>query len=263
MRRAKFNPAEVSLTELGKLDPIDINRASWIYRPEAWRLSDKTIITSEGKTLVERYPNVNNTTLKRLFITDRKLLSEEDLNFVINSSAEEIIEEAFMKNNAIGMAHLSLCITSDFYQSMSKLIETFANDKKIPYLLSAIYISAYIQVHKLCYYTYSPDQGYDIVEWTPSGTYIPPTNTMPPILKYKQIKPVSDVTPYVPSSLTIQDCPLCHSAAITVRFGKAFKKWHVCCENPECQYYTGIEAKDTEDEAIIAWNTLTQERSST
>lgn len=51
----------------------------------------------------------------------------------------------------------------------------------------------------------------------------------------------------------IKHCPVCTSEA-TIIERALIKEFHVCCNNRECQLYTGLKWVSSEEEAAHNWN---------
>ena len=222
-----------------------------------WPLPSNAVITSKGRKIVGRDPNISSPTLKSLIISDSKYISEPLRERLATSSTGQIAEEEFMAHNEIGATHLSQCIKSNLNQTMADLIADYSDDRRLPFVVGALYISAFMQGHKLFYYSFYPRDGYVMTEWEPKKIYIQPKATLPPRKHdfkkyYRSNKPLTD---------EIMPCPVCGSPARLYRVGFRGKDCHVCCTSPDsqCKWYFGTGYFSSETEAVINWNKICQE----
>ena len=217
-----------------------------------WTLPAHLNISSAGKQIVESEPNVTDSTLNMLIETDWGKISEEDKNLIMSLSKKEI----FYENSEIGLTHVAQCIKDNLNQPLGELIARYSYERRIPYLLGAIYIKALVSTQKLFYYTYSPDRGYRRIAWEPKDFYVPPAPFAPPTKKKRRIrkKPLTE-KPVAPK-FDIYACPVCSNPAKLFRCGKNSRLWHVCCMDAtrECQNYVGLPPKKTEKQAVEDWN---------
>ncbi len=219
-------------------------------------LPSNAVITSKGRKIVGRDPNISSPTLKSLIISDSKYISESLRERLATSSAEKIAEEEFMAHNEIGATHLAQCIKANLTQTMADLIADYSDDRRLPFVVGALYINAFMQGHKLFYYSFYPHDGYVMTEWEPKKIYIQPKATLPP--KKHDFKKYYRVSKPVPGE--IMPCPLCGSPAKLYRAGFRGKDSHVCCTNSDgdCRLFINMDIYESENDAIIAWNTLTR-----
>lgn len=219
-----------------------------------WPLPSNTVITSKGRRIVGRDPNISSPTLKSLMVSDSKYLSDALRERLSSSTAEQIAEEEFWSYNGVGASHLSQCIKANLNQTMADLIADYSDDRRLPFVVGAIYIDAFRKTHKLFYYSFYPHDGYIMTEWKPKQVYIQPKTALPPrkhdFKKYYRIsKVISD---------EIMPCPICGSPAKLYRVGFRGKDSQVCCTDPneECRYFMGLGSYSTEMEALQKWNEM-------
>ena len=132
------------------------------------------------------------------------------------------------------------------------LVAVYSDDRRLPFVVGALYIDAYIKYHKLFYYRLYPKDGYLMTEWKPMKVYIQPKTAIPPkkhdFKKYYRVgNPITDM---------IMPCPVCGSPARLFRVGFRGKDAEICCTDPsgECQWFLGAGIYPRESEAVNAWN---------
>lgn len=219
-----------------------------------WPLPANAVITSKGRRIAGRDPNISSPTLKSLMISDSKYISDSLRRRLATSSPEQIADEEFMAFNGLGVTHLSQCIQADLNQTLADLIAVYSDDRRLPFVVGALYIEAYMKCHKLFYYSFYPRDGYLMTEWKPKKIYIQPKTALPPkkhdFKKYYRVnKPITD---------EILPCPLCGSSARLYRVGFRGKDSQVCCTNSDgnCRLFINTDIFNTENEAIITWNRM-------
>ncbi len=219
-----------------------------------WPLPANAVITSKGRRIAGRDPNISTPTLKSLMISDSKYISESIRERLSTSTPEQIAEEEFLAFNGLGATHLSQCIQANLNQTLADLVAVYSDDRRLPFVVGALYIDAYMKCHKLFYYSFYPRDGYLMTEWKPKKVYIQPKTFLPPkkhdFKKYYRVnKPVTD---------EILPCPACGSPARLYRVGFRGKESQVCCTDPDekCKWFMGAEKRSTEIEAIRSWNDM-------
>ena len=221
-----------------------------------WTLPPSTDISKEGRRVVERDPNVTNETLNALVKVEWERLSDHDRDIISNLSKEEIADKMFFQHGEMGLAHVSQCILDDKDQSVGDLIASYAEDRRISYVMAAVYINALMSVSALYYYAYSPSKGYRKVRWEPMSLYVPPEVDLPPIKKKRRIRKKSLTSIPEQRVYPLYACPVCGSPAKLYRCGKNSRLWHACCDDEErqCINYPGRPPLKTEKMAMLDWN---------
>ena len=219
-----------------------------------WPLPANAVITTKGRRIVGRDPNISSPTLNSLMISEAKYISDSLRKRLASSTLEQIAEEEFIDCHGLGLAHLSQCIQSNLNQTLADLIAEYSDDRRLPFVVGALYIDAYMKYHRLLYYSFYPHDGYLTTEWKPNKVYIQPKTAIPPkkhdFKKYYRIsKPVTE---------DISPCPLCGSPARLYRTGFRGKDSQVCCTNSEgnCKLFINTELFENENDAIRSWNKM-------
>ena len=114
-------------------------------------------ISRKGRHLIEHEPNVEDDTLAALIELDRERIPENISKRLKGLSKAETANYAFCERGEIGLTHLSMCISEDKDQSLAELIARYAEERRIPFVLGAIYIKALISQRDLFYYNISYD----------------------------------------------------------------------------------------------------------
>ena len=210
-------------------------------------------ITPEGRYIVEHEPNLEDSTLTALRDTDWELLSVEDRIRVSSFSEKQLAEYAFFEHGEIGLTHLTQCVSDNTDQTMAELVVRYATERHMSFLLAAILIKALSTQQSLFYYHVTPHDGFKRVKWEPKTVYIPPDPLDPPAKKHRRVrkKPLTAIPK--PRKYDLPLCPICQSPAKLYRCGSHGLFWHVCCLNPNCENYIGLEPMKTERKATIAW----------
>lgn len=217
-----------------------------------WPLPRNTVITLKGRKIVGRDPNISSPTLEALIISESKYISESLRERLRTGSMKQIAQEEFLSLHELGVTHLAQCIKENLSQTMADLVATYSDDRRLPFVVGAIYINAFIKSYKLFYYSNYSIEGCLKTEWKPKRVYIQPQNKLPPekheLKKYfKTNKPVIE---------EILPCPVCGSPARSFRVGFRGRDFQVCCTDPEgkCKWFMGAEISSNENDAIRSWN---------
>jgi hypothetical protein len=219
-----------------------------------WPLPNYTVITTKGRRIVGRDPNISFPTLKDLIISDSNYIPDSLREKLKEGVFEQIAQEEFLSHRELGETHLAQCIKENLNQTMADLIAVYSDDRRLPFVVGAIYIEAYVKYYKLFYYSYYSSEGYLKTEWRPRKVYIQPKNKIPPkkhdFKKYYRVNnvPLEE----------IRACPVCGSPARLFRTGFRGKESQICCTDPSerCQWFLGAGKYDTEVEAIKGWNDI-------
>lgn len=216
-----------------------------------WSIPGNIDITAKGRRIVGLDPNVCSETLKALLASESKLITPELEERMFSFELEELVKREFFSGKEIGIAHLSQCIKEDFQQTKADLIGRYSDDRRIPFVVGAYFINAYMRFYKLSYFQYRGDAGYVQTAWSPRTVFVQPKTILPP--RRRELKKYSNETKKAP--IKLPDCPLCGSPAKILRLGRRGKKVHACCLDPkgECNWYLGTTAVDTEEEAAAEW----------
>ena len=217
-----------------------------------WRLPRNAVITMKGRKIVGRDPNISSPTLEALIISESRYISDSLRERLKTGNLKQIAQEEFLCFHELGATHLAQCIKENLSQTMADLVATYSDDRRLPFVVGAIYINAFMQSYKLFYYSKYSKEGGLKTEWKPKRVYIQPQNKLPPEkheLKkyYKTNKPVIE---------EILPCPVCGSAARSFRVGFRGRDFQVCCTDPEgkCKWFMGAEISSNENDAIQSWN---------
>lgn len=242
-----------TVTEVDTNETASENKETICEASTLWQLPLNTVISSSGRKLVGKDPNISSETLKRLIVTEAKYLSEEDRTRFSQCSKENIANEEFYMYKSVGEAHLSQCIRENMNKPLASLIYTYSDDRRIPFILGALYIDAFRSCYRLFYYDYSAALGYRKIAWEPETVYIPPTSIVPPPPKKKNFKKYYD--PAKIPVYSLPDCPVCGSPVKMLRAGYRSKLWHVCCtdQTEQCELFIGIKPSATEQDAVNKW----------
>ena len=219
---------------------------------EEWKFYKSPIMTAKGKRIVCDDPNISNDTLEKLIVTEHEYLSGKENSWLLSKSKQEIFDEVFLSMREVGLAHMSQCITDNINQCKAELITRYCDDKRLPFIVGALYLDAYMASEHLFYYRRSMHQGYIREPWSPKLIYLAPRTTMPP-QKKKDFKKYYDAFHEFASE--IPNCPLCGSAAKMYRTGMQNRFWHVCCSDPKaaCPNYWGMPPRDDDRDAANDW----------
>ena len=218
-----------------------------------WTYNSAAQITEKGKAVVESDPNMEPETFRKLMMTESELISEDIKEYIASHTKKELTMQEFFTYKNVGQAHLSQCVKQNIGKTMADLICTYSEERRIPFIVGAIYIDAFKSCHPLFYYMYSSSYGFRQVGWKPENLYIAPISTMPPVHKAKDFKKYYD--PGEAPKYTLPNCPICNSPATMLRAGIRNRLWHVCCTDPQkaCEMFCGLEAVDSEKKAAQDW----------
>ena len=220
-----------------------------------WVLPKNANISDEGRAIVEAEPDLLDETVESLMITDWDLLDNDKKVYVTTREPSEICFDVFYGNNETGLVHIAQCIQDNPKQPLAEMVSRYADERRIPYLLAAIYVKSLMAKSRLFYYKVV-DNEYKKVEWKPTSYYVPPEIELPPEKKKRRIrkKPLTAIKKAPEYKLYL--CPICNSPAKIYRCGKASRLWHACCtdENRTCVNYAGLAPVKTEKMAANAWN---------
>ena len=180
--------------ELSKLETLSVSDFVLYYKGRSisfddkedpstmtlWPLPANAVITSKGRRIVGRDPNISSPTLKSLMISDSRYISDSLRRRLASSTLEQIAKEEFIDFNGLGTTHLSQCIKPNLNQTLADLIAEYSDDRRLPFVVGAIYIDAYMKFHRLFYYSFYPLDGYLTTEWKPKKIYIQHKTAIPP-----------------------------------------------------------------------------------
>ena len=203
--------------------------------------------------------NISSATLKSLLVSESAYIPESLRDRLLTSTPRQIAQEEFIDTFELGATHLALCIEQDLAQTKADLIANYSDDRRLPFVVGAIYIDAYLRYFKPFYYCFYPQDGYLRTEWKPRKIYMQPKNKLPPekheFKKYYKVgkSPVADIMP----------CPACGRPARLLRAGVRGKESQVCCTDPteQCNWFLGHGIFNNEAEAIRIWNEMCLNRS--
>jgi len=221
-----------------------------------WPLPSNAVISTKGRKIVGRDPNISSATLKSLLVSESAYISDALHERLLTSTPRQIAQEEFIDTYELGATHLALCIEQDPAQTKADLIANYSDDRRLPFVVGAIYIDAYLRYFKPFYYSFYPQDGYLRTEWKPRKIYMQPKNKLPPekheFKKYYKAgkSPVADIMP----------CPACGSTARLFRAGFRGKGSQVCCSNSaeNCSLFINMDIYENENEAIQSWNKMCQ-----
>ena len=224
-----------------------------------WPLPSNAVISTKGRKIVGRDPNISSATLKSLLVSESAYIPESLRDRLLTSTPRQIAQEEFIDTFELGATHLALCIEQDLAQTKADLIANYSDDRRLPFVVGAIYIDAYLRYFKPFYYCFYPQDGYLRTEWKPRKIYMQPKNKLPPekheFKKYYKVgkSPVADIMP----------CPACGRPARLFRAGFRGKESQVCCTDPteQCSWFLGRGIFNNEAEAIRIWNEMCLNRS--
>ena len=231
-----------------------------------WDVPMKSILSKNGKKIISQDPNLSKNTLEMLLETEESMCKHNAFQRALNEDRQKLVNEEFYDNNACGFAHLALCVKECIGKSFAELIDVFAEERDIPFILAALYIIALRDIEGLSWIKFDSTRGYLKVNWEPANIVVIPVTALPPRIarkletpNYKD--PMASQLP-VPA---LHACPLCHSPAVLSKTGQKNKKWHVCCSDEEnkCFLSFGIPGSEspTPRQAAEIWNTLSLEKS--
>lgn len=233
---------------------------------EGWKLPGKLRITSEGRNLVESEPNVNQSTTRMLLQSEAAYLKESELNLTSGFiSDEDIVRDVFESHDGIGYAHLTQCILEKKTQCFAELAATYAMERKLPFIVSVIYLKSLENLHGYFYFAGNPGN-YKKVPWSPATAYIAPATISPPYKKQQRTRRVPLEHPVKEVTRKILNCPYCGNPGKLIRCGKEGLMWQVCCTDPDrkCRNFVGAESvphAKTQKTATTLWNQyVVQER---
>lgn len=229
---------------------------------QPWSLPRNVKISTEGRILAESEPNLEEDTIRLLMQTESDYLSKEQREFA-SYSAEDIVETIFDSHEGIALAHLSQCIRENRRQCYAELCGRFAEEKKIPFILSAIYIKALENTRGLFYFDNSP-RGFRRVRWSPISAYVAPDTIDPPGKTLHRARKKPTQHPIRQPRYKIVNCPRCGSPGQLVRCGREGLFWQVCCSDPtwKCKNFVGateVGYAKSEKSAILAWNAYVED----
>lgn len=214
-----------------------------------FKLRNTTNITPRGRAIVEADPNLTNKTLAALIQSDRNLISDKDYTFATTHTKKEIVDEVFRKNQNIGFVHLGQIIRDNLQAPVAGIVEDYANERRLPYALAALYI--HIAMQRGTIYYCKPDAHYHFVPepWVPVKYYAPPQAELPPDKSVAQKKYIKKAS-HVPE---LANCPLCGDAVHIYRSGHNGLRWRPSCENPLCKNFSGFPDSCSETVAAETW----------
>ena len=217
-----------------------------------WRFKIKPDITTKGRRIVRADPNIGKDTMAKLMLSESRYLAKEKNSRLAARSKEEIYDEEFLSSNELGLAHVSQCIREDLDQCKADLIAAYSDDRRLPFIIGAIYLDALLAKEGFFYYDYTVKLGYVRIQWAPRIIYTDKECVRPPHKK-KDFKKYYD--PDLKTDYILPDCPLCGSEAKMYRAGFHSRSWHVCCTDPkgECVNYYGTDLFRKEQEAANKW----------
>lgn len=217
-----------------------------------WKFKNKPDITTKGRRIVRADPNIGKDTMAKLMLSESRYISKEKISRLITRSEQEIYDEEFLSNNELGLAHVSQCILEDLDQCKADLVATYSDDRRLPFIIGAIYLNALLAKEGFFYYGYTAKLGYERIRWMPRTIYTDAQCVRPPHKK-KDFKKYYD--PDLKTDYTLPECPLCGSYAKMCRAGLHSRFWHVCCTDPkgECVNYYGTDLFRKEQEAANKW----------
>ena len=238
----------------------DLSVADEMSQNYLWPLPSNTVITTKGRKIVGRDPNISSATLNSLLISESVYLTDSFRSRLNSSTPRQIAEEEFLDMRELGATHLALCIEQDLRQTKADLIANYSDDRRLPFVVGAIYIDAYMRFFKPYYYSFYPHDGYLKTEWKPRRIYIQPRPKLPP--KKHDFKKYYKVGK-MPSE-SIIPCPVCGNPGRLLRTGFRGKEVQVCCSDPagQCRWYLGAGIYSSEIEAIKAWNEISYQQRS-
>jgi hypothetical protein len=219
---------------------------------EEWKFYKNPIMTAKGKRIVCDDPNISSDTLEKLIVSEHEYLSCKENSWLLSKSKQEIYDEVFLSMREVGLAHMSQCITDNINQCKAELITRYCDDKRLPFIVGALYLDAYMASEHLFYYRRSMHQGYIREPWSPKLIYLSPRTMMPP-QKKKDFKKYYEA--FHEYAFEIPDCPLCGSSAKMYRTGMQNRFWHVCCtdSNARCPNYFGLSPREDDRDAADDW----------
>ena len=219
-----------------------------------WPLPSYTVITTKGRRIVGRDPNISSSTLKDLIISDSNYIPDSLREKLREGVLEQIAQEEFLSHRELGETHLAQCIKENLNQTMADLIAVYSDDRRLPFVVGAIYIEAYVKYYKLFYYSFYSSEGYLKTEWRPKKVYIQPKNKIPP--KKHDFKKYYRVNNELQEKISA--CPACGSPARLFRVGFRGKESRICCTNlnESCKWFMGADIFSNEAEAIKEWNDM-------
>ena len=219
-----------------------------------WPLPSYPVITSQGRKIVGRDPNISFPTLKSLIISDYGYVPNSLRDKLKEGNLNQIVQEEFLYQHELGVAHLTQCIKENLNQTMADLVAVYSDDRRLPFVVGAIYIDAFRKNNKLFYYSYYSKDGFLKTEWKPKKVYIQPKNKIPPRKHdFKKYYRVNDA----PLD-KVNACPICGSPARLFRVGFRGKESQICCTDPNesCKWFMGADIFENEADAIKKWNEM-------
>ena len=112
------------------------------------------ILSSEGKKIVSKDPNLSKETIKKLLALQGGTLTDVSFNFGLPGWGED---------NDVGCALLSSCIKDNFQSTWAELVGRYADMRKKPFLEIAIGLKRFHEEQWLAYY----NQKHELVRWAP------------------------------------------------------------------------------------------------
>lgn len=219
-----------------------------------WSLPKGTDISPAGRLIVEAEPNLEPETFELLLRYDMDRLSEEDKVLFAEKSKKEIVEKVFAASHDIGFAHLSQCIKENLKQPVAELVARYSIERRIPFLLGAIYILALMETQPLYYFENRINYGVRRIRWKPISAYVPPPYYNPPFKRPIRNRKKPYITIPTETVYEVADCPYCGSRGVLRRIGPNMKKWYGCCSNDQCELFKGLTGVKTERIAAKEWN---------
>lgn len=227
-----------------------------------WNYQFCSKITTAGKMLVLRDPNLLPGTIKQLMNTEfPKFLTQKEMNRCTKTSDSDLAYEEFYSNNETGIAHLSLCLDETRGKCMAELIDVFADDRNIPFVVAALYILALKRHEGLHSIAFKANYGYYHVPWAPIEVNVVPITSLPPHMqeKYRALK--KELEEHKDHKLPeLQPCPVCGSIGKLLRCGPNNRRWHVCCSKADNNCFLSFGIPNlfltSEEQAATIWNSI-------
>ena len=219
-----------------------------------WQLPGNSVITTKGRKIVGRDPNISSSTLKALMVSESRYLSDAFRHRLRTTDPKQLAEEEFMDFRELGATHLAMCIEENTKQTKADLIANYCDDRRLPFVIGAIYIDAYMKYFKPFYYSFYPKDGYIRTEWKPRRIYIQPKPKLPPekheFKKYYRVGKLPEEK--------ILPCPICGNPGRLYRVGFRGKYYQVCCTESDgnCRQFINTRHFISEREAVLDWNRM-------
>lgn len=214
-------------------------------------LPSATDISKEGACLVEDDLDLTQETMDKLYELEADKIDEQLLANLMKMPPSKIAEDVFMSDSQTGMLHLALCIGDNINQTLAQLVALYANERRIPFYLGALYVQAYIKSGLPLFYVRKTADGYERIPWAPNSKLAGYESVMPPPKK-STVQAMLDESQVKRTAVDIPVCPHCGSRMVITCCDIANNLfWAKCTQEARtCELTDGLMPPATFEKAV-------------